>query len=84
MNNKQYEEYQLSILTYCESLESLTDIKDDEENPFGLSCHEFHKMIRELHQNNYIDAMFYFGGVYLKSLTLKGREKLEQLREKLK
>lgn len=84
MNNKQYDEYLLSILTFCESLESLTDIKDDEENPFGLSCRDFREMICELHQNNYINAIIYFGGVYLKSLTLKGREKLEKLREKLK
>lgn len=83
MNNKQYEEYLLSILTYCESLESPTDIKDNEENPFGLSCYDFREMVLGLNRNHYINAIPYLGGVILYSLTFEGREKLEKLREKL-
>lgn len=81
MNNKQYEEHLLSVLTFCESLESPTDINYNEGNPFGMSSYDLNSMIRDLVQNNYIQAERYIGGAFIFSLTLEGRKKLEQLRE---
>lgn len=83
MDNKQYDERLLAVLTYCESLGQPEHYALNQENLFGLSQFELVSTVSDLKQNDYIKAEICSGAIIFMSLTLKGREKLEQLREKL-
>ncbi|MBQ6616326.1 MAG: hypothetical protein IJH67_08150 [Thermoguttaceae bacterium] len=83
MNSKQYDECLLAVLTYCESLEQPKHYSLNQENLFGMSQNELVSMVSDLKRNNYIKAEICAGTIIFMSLTLEGREKLEQLRDKL-
>ena len=82
MDGKQYDESLLAILTFCESLEKPV-YHDLQEEQFGMSKHLFVQTVSELNRNNVIKADPGNGYVLFFPLTEKGREKLEQLREKI-
>lgn len=82
MDNKQYDERLLEVLTYFESLDKPISF-DLQEEQFGMSKHEFVSMVSDLIRNKWIKASIGCGFIQFLSLTFEGREKLEQLREKL-
>lgn len=79
MDNKQYDERLLEVLTYFESLDKPISF-DLQEEQFGMSKHEFVSMVSDLIRNKWIKASIGCGFIQFLSLTFEGREKLEQLR----
>ncbi len=84
MNNKQYDECLLSILTYCESLNKTDYYPIKNDSAFGMTRSELLAMVDSLNRNHYTKAIIVRAGISFTPLTLEGREKLEELREKLK
>ena len=84
MDNKQYFERLLEVLTYCESLEKTDYYPLENGKAFGMTRLELIELADSLNRNNYVKMLVDSKRIILGQLTLEGHEKLEQLRDKLK
>lgn len=83
MDNKQYFERLLEVLTYCESLKKTDYYPLKNGKAFGMTRLELIELADSLNRNNYVKMLVDSKRIILGQLTLEGHEKLEQLREKL-
>ena len=84
MDNKQYDECLLAVLTYCESIDETKYYPIENGKAFEMTRPELIVLIDSLNRNHYTKAIVGNKNIIFTPLTLEGREKLEQLRDKLK
>lgn len=84
MNGKQYDECLLAVLTFCESLDKIGYYPIENDKAFGMTRQELYVLVNSLNRNLLTRAVLGKNRISFTPLTLEGREKLEQLREKLR